>query len=56
MKLLKSHRSISGEEVGKPYCQEAPGVGREDVGGCPLSRFGGAANCCRSADEDVCGN
>jgi hypothetical protein len=32
------------------------GVGIEDVGGCPLSRFGGAANGCRSTGKDACGD
>jgi hypothetical protein len=56
----RSHRRTTGrrrptdKEAEKPRCQEAVGVGREYIIGCPSSRFGDAANCCCSAGKDAC--
>jgi hypothetical protein len=33
---------------------EAAGAGGEDIGGCPPTRFGGAASCCNNVGKDAC--
>jgi hypothetical protein len=43
-----------GEVVDEPRGQEVAGIGAEDDGGCPPSRFGGAAGCRCYAGKDAC--
>jgi hypothetical protein len=42
------------EAIEESCCQEAVGVGGEDVRGCPLAEFGGAADCYYHAGKDAC--
>jgi hypothetical protein len=45
---------LTGNEVGESCCQEAAGIGAEDVGGCPPTWIGGTTFYCSGADKDAC--